>query len=69
MVKIKSSSTDDTLGSQRAFRARMDAQCEEIEKYRSAVFRDERRQLSLEQAAKEWIEKYAQYFSVDVERL
>ena len=47
----------------------MDAQCEEIEKYRSAVFRDERRQLSLEQAAKEWIEKYAQYFSVDVERL
>jgi len=47
----------------------MDAQCEEIEKYRSMVFRDEHRQLSLEQAAKEWIESYAEYFSIDVERL
>ena len=69
MVEIKDRSTEDTSVSQQAFRARMDAQCEEIEKYRSAVFRDERRQLSLEQAAKEWIEKYAEYFSVDIERI
>jgi hypothetical protein len=68
-VAVKSSHTEDTLGSEQAFRARMDAQCEEIEKYRSMVFRDEHRQLSLEQAAKEWIESYAEYFSIDVERL
>ena len=69
MVVVKSSDIEDTLGAEQAFRARMDAQCEEIEKYRSMVVLDEHRQLSLEQAATEWIARYAEYFSIDeVER-
>ena len=69
MVVVKSSDIEDTLGAEQAFRARMDAQCEEIEKYRSMVVLDEHRQLSLEQAAREWIARYAEYFSIDeVER-
>ena len=69
MVAIKNSYTQEISGAQQTFRTRMDAQREEIEKYRLAVIRDEHRQLSLEQAAMEWIEKYAEYFSTDAGRL
>jgi hypothetical protein len=69
LVAIKNIYTEEISGAEQAFRTRMDAQCEEIEKYRLAVIRDEHRQLSLEQAAMEWIEKYAEYFSTDAGRL
>lgn len=45
------------------FLARMQAQCEAIEAYRLNVMRRENRTLSLDQAAREWIERYAQSFS------
>lgn len=46
-----------------AFLARMQAQCEQIEAYRLDVLRRERRELSLDQAAREWIARYAESFS------
>lgn len=47
------------------FSARMKAQCEEIEAYRLHVMHSERRTLTLEQAAQEWIARYAKSFSTD----
>ena len=41
----------------------MEAQCQLIRKYRSEVLRDEGRQLSYDEAALEWIERYAEGFS------
>jgi hypothetical protein len=55
------------LNGQDAFQARMEAQCEEIERYRLLVLREEGRELSLEQAALEWIEGYADTFARDSE--
>ncbi len=48
-----------------AFLARMQAQCEQIEAYRLDVLRREGRKLTLDQAAREWIERYARDFSSD----
>ncbi len=48
---------------QEAFQARMRAQCEAIQQYRSKVVREEGRDLTLEEAAMEWIEQYAGEFS------
>ena len=45
------------------FRARMQAQCREIAAYRKQVLRSECRMLTLDQAAHEWIARYAQSFS------
>lgn len=42
-----------------AFRIRMENQCEEIEQYRLAVLRKDDRVLSPDEAALEWIERYA----------
>jgi hypothetical protein len=67
LAAIKISIAEDALGAQRAFRARMDAQCEEIENYRLAVLRDEGRQLNMEQAAKEWIERFAEHFASEAQ--
>lgn len=47
------------------FQARMEAQCEEIKQYRLSVKQEEGRELSLEQAAREWIESYAVAFAQD----
>jgi len=44
------------------FRERMKAQCKEIEEYRLAVERDESRILSGDEAAREWIERFADTF-------
>lgn len=44
------------------FLARMQAQCEEIEAYRMSVKRRENRSLSMDQAAREWIDRYAHTF-------
>ncbi len=46
-----------------AFLARMQAQCEQIEAYRLDVIRREGRVLSLDQAAREWIARYAHDYS------
>ena len=50
---------------QNAFRARMEAQCGQIEKYRLTVLRDEGRRLSRDEAAMEWIERYAATYTND----
>ena len=42
------------------FLARMEAQCHQIERYRLEVLRDEGRELSRDEAALEWIERYAE---------
>ncbi|MFV8819351.1 hypothetical protein [Haliea sp. E17] len=47
------------------FLARMRAQCEQIEAYRLNVLRREGRKLTLDQAAREWIERYAQDFTAN----
>ena len=46
-----------------AFRERMEEQCSQIEQYRLAVKRDEGRVLSADEAALEWIERYAEAFA------
>ena len=45
-----------------AFRLRMERQCSEIRAYRKAVLRDSGRRLSLDEAALEWIEQFAENF-------
>ena len=55
-VGVEFLDTDD------AFRARMAEQVCSIESYRKAVYEDERRTLSMEEAAMEWIAKYASQF-------
>ena len=44
------------------FLARMEAQCHQIERYRLDVLRNEGRELSRDEAALEWIERYAEGF-------
>jgi hypothetical protein len=41
------------------FRARMEDQCQEIRRYRRMVMKSERRCLTLNEAALEWIERFA----------
>ena len=48
--------------SQERFRKRMEAQCCQIEQYRVDIKRSEGRSLSLNEAALEWIERYANAF-------
>jgi hypothetical protein len=50
------------LDAQDAFRARMVEQLCHIEDYRRSVLRTEGRELDIEDAAQEWIEKYAAQF-------
>lgn len=45
-----------------AFRARMESQCHHIEQYRQNVLRETGRELTLDEAALEWIERYASTF-------
>jgi hypothetical protein len=52
-----------------AFQARMEAQCEEIQRYRLKVKREQGRELNLEQAAREWIDSYADAFARDNDKL
>jgi hypothetical protein len=47
---------------QEAFQARMGVQCQQIERYRLEVMRNEGRLLSQDEAARQWIERYAEYF-------
>lgn len=52
-------------GAERAFLSRMERQCEAIEQYRLDVLKNEHRQLSEDQAAMEWIARYAESFARD----
>ncbi|NND67180.1 MAG: hypothetical protein HKN19_06300 [Halioglobus sp.] len=45
-----------------AFRLRMERQCSEIRAYRKTVLRDSGRRLSIDEAAQEWIERFAESF-------
>jgi hypothetical protein len=47
---------------QAAFRARMEAQCYLVEQYQLAVAREEGRRLTADEAALEWISRYAETF-------
>jgi len=46
-----------------AFRERMECQCQEIAQYRLAALREGGRELSMEEAALEWIERHAADFA------
>ncbi|MFK7976567.1 MAG: hypothetical protein AB8C02_10545 [Halioglobus sp.] len=45
-----------------AFRARMESQCHHIEQYRQKVLRETGREMTPDEAAVEWIERYAATF-------
>lgn len=53
--------TDASAG-QDAFRSRMEQQCHQIRQYRQLMLRDCGRMLSPNEAALEWIERYAATF-------
>ena len=59
----------DSLSSNRdceipdTFGDRMEVQCSHIRQYRLEVIRNEGRQLSYDEAALEWIERYAEVFA------
>ncbi len=55
---------DDTV-TQDAFRIRMEAQCSRIERYRHELMRKKGKPVSQDEAAQEWIERYAESFSRD----
>lgn len=48
-----------TLSGEEAFRLRMESQCQQIMRYRLQVLRDSGRLLSPDEAALEWIERFA----------
>ena len=48
-----------------AFRPRMQCQCREIERYRQHALSDGGRELTLDEAAMEWIDRYAADFARD----
>jgi hypothetical protein len=50
------------LSSEEAFRLRMESQCSRIREYRLAILREDGRLLSPDEAALEWIERYAATF-------
>jgi len=50
------------LSSEEAFRLRMESQCRQIQEYRLAMLREDGRILSPDEAALEWIERYAATF-------
>jgi hypothetical protein len=59
-------SRENTLSGAEAFRARMESQCERIKQYRMAMLREDGRLLSPDEAALEWIERYAATFDCSI---
>lgn len=51
------------------FQQRMQAQCERIRRYRDQVLREQGRALSYDEAAMEWIERYAEMFARNHDKL
>ena len=54
---------DREEGAPDAFLGRMEAQCNEIRKYRQWVLENEGRRLDYDEAALEWVERYAERFA------
>lgn len=54
--------TED-LTAQDAFKARMEAQCFQVERYRMALLINEGRRLTPDEAAVEWISRFAEAFA------
>ena len=65
MSSIVEQSEEESLSSQEAFRLRMLNQCRLIGEYRQAVLKETGRLLTLDEAAQEWIERYAATFDRD----
>ena len=59
--KVIQSRTDTASGPD-AFRNRMEQQCHQIKQYRQSMLRESGRLLSPDEAALEWIERYAATF-------
>ena len=55
-------SRTDTASGPDAFRNRMEQQCHQIKQYRQSMLRESGRLLSPDEAALEWIERYAATF-------
>ncbi|MDG2270819.1 MAG: hypothetical protein P8L39_00860 [Halioglobus sp.] len=66
MSKVVVHGRDDTLMRQDEFQLRMENQCIQIKEYRRAMLRECGRLLSLDEAALEWIERYAATFDKDI---
>ena len=62
MSNVVEESRDETLPGAAAFRRRMEKQCRHIRLYRLAMLRIHNRLLSPDEAALEWIERYAATF-------
>jgi hypothetical protein len=60
---MRKDKSDDQPGSN--FRQRMETQCNQIRRYRREIIRNEGRELSDDEAALEWIERYAEGFARD----
>ena len=55
-----------TAEAEDTFRTRMESQCHQIEQYRLALLRDSGILLSKDEAALEWIERFAETFDSGV---
>ncbi|MFT4822613.1 MAG: hypothetical protein ACJAUG_000634 [Halioglobus sp.] len=53
----------ENTSAQGAFRARMQAQCFQVERYRMALLINEGRRLTPDEAALEWITRFAKAFA------
>lgn len=62
MSNVVEKSRDPSISGQEAFRLRMQSQCRQIGLYRQKVLKNSGRLLSLDEAALEWIERYAATF-------
>ncbi|MFK8046999.1 MAG: hypothetical protein AB8B81_01065 [Halioglobus sp.] len=55
--------TIEDTSAQDAFRERMEAQCFQVERYRMALLINEGRRLTPDEAAMEWISRFAEAFA------
>lgn len=62
MLKGVTKNRTDSVAAQDTFRHRMEQQCNQIRQYRQSVLRESGRLLSPDEAALEWIERYAASF-------
>jgi hypothetical protein len=62
-MRAVSHKAESGVSTPEAFQARMEAQCNEIQQYMVRVKQKECRELTLEQAAKEWIKSSAGDFA------
>jgi hypothetical protein len=65
VYNVVEQSRDPVISGQEAFRLRMQNQCRRIGLYRQAVLKETGRLLTPDEAALEWIERYAATFDMD----